>query len=34
MLAADRGASACHKAHVEMVIGVGIPISVVWGVLA
>ena len=34
MLAADRGASACHQAHVEMVIGVGIPTCVVPGVSA
>jgi hypothetical protein len=34
MLAAARGASACHKAHVEMVIGVGIPTCVVPGVAA
>jgi hypothetical protein len=34
VLAADRGASACQKAHVEMVIGAGIPKSEVRGVLA
>jgi hypothetical protein len=34
MLAADRGASACHTAHVAMVIGVGIPTCVVPGVAA